>query len=74
MSHENESQDANERAEDAAPEATGTIVAGQEAHKIEDNGDQPEVDPEDAAQETTGTIVAGPKAHEIEGQGDGDQS
>ena len=74
MSHENESQDVDEKAKDAAPEATGAIVAGTEAHKIEGKGDQPEADPKDAAQETTGTIVAGPESHEVEGQGEGDQS
>jgi hypothetical protein len=74
MSHEDESQDSDEKTKVAAPEATGTIVAGPEAHKIEGNGDQPEADPKDAAQETTGTIVAGPEAHEIEGKGEDDQS
>ncbi len=73
MSHENERQDADEKAEKAAPEATGMIVAGPEAHKSEGKGDQPEVDQKDATQETTGRIVAGPEANEIEGA-EGDQS
>lgn len=74
MSHEVESQDADEKTKDAAPDSTGTIVAGTEAQKIEGKGDHPEADPKDSAHETTGTIVAGPEAHEIEGHGEGDQS